>query len=97
MRHGDDVNLRAGERFWLDAGGSSDPDGDSLSFRWYQYPEVGSWKTPLVMIGADNLHRRGFVAPSVTKRETIHFILEVTDKGVPALTRYQRVIVTIDP
>jgi hypothetical protein len=27
--------------------------------------------------------------------DTIHLILEVTDKGTPALTRYQRVIATV--
>jgi hypothetical protein len=33
----------------------------------------------------------------VQRRETAHFILELTDKGTPALTRYRRVIVNIDP
>jgi len=27
--------------------------------------------------------------------QTIHLILEVTDNGTPALTRYQRIVVTI--
>ncbi|MGZ3766822.1 MAG: hypothetical protein ACXVA2_19320 [Mucilaginibacter sp.] len=27
----------------------------------------------------------------------MHFILKVTDKGTPALTRYKRVIVTVVP
>jgi hypothetical protein len=97
LRHGNSIHVRAGERFTLDAGGSGDPDGDSLSFRWYHYPEAGSWRERIEMSGADNLYRRGFVAPKVTKRETAHFILEVTDKGTPALTRYQRVIATIEP
>lgn len=33
-------------------------------------------------------------APVVSKAETAHFIVQVTDKGSPALTRYRRVIVT---
>ena len=33
----------------------------------------------------------------VTKPETMHVILAVTDQGAPALTRYQRVIITIYP
>lgn len=97
LRHATAIALRAGERFTLDATGSSDPDGDSLSYRWFQYPEAGSWAQPIPLDGADNLHRRSFVAPKVTKRETTHFVLEVTDKGSPALTRYQRVVVTIEP
>jgi hypothetical protein len=97
LRHGTSLTLRSGERFTLDAGGSSDPDGDSLSYRWYHYPEPGSWPQPIPLENADNLYRRAFVAPKVTKRETAQFILEVTDKGSPALTRYRRVVVTIDP
>jgi hypothetical protein len=97
LRHANTLTVRSGARLVLDATGSEDPDGDSLSFRWYHYPEAGSFKTPIKIEGADNLHRRGFTAPQVTKPETAHFILEVTDKGTPALTRYQRVIVTITP
>jgi hypothetical protein len=97
IRHDNALTVRAGSRVMLDATGSEDPDGDSLSFRWYHYPEAGSFRTPIKLDHADNLHRRGFTAPPVTKPETAHFILEVTDKGTPALTRYQRVVVTITP
>jgi hypothetical protein len=97
LKHGNSLTVRAGTRVVMDAGGTTDPDGDSLSYRWYHYPEPGTWKTTIPMEAADNLYRRVFVAPAVTKRETAHFILEVTDKGIPPLTRYQRVIVTIDP
>ena len=35
------------------------------------------------------------VPPNAAPGQTIHLILEVTDDGTPALTRYQRVIVTV--
>lgn len=33
----------------------------------------------------------------MTKPETMHIVLAVTDTGSPALTRYRRVIVTVVP
>jgi hypothetical protein len=33
----------------------------------------------------------------VDQEVTLHFILRVTDKGSPPLSRYQRVIVTVKP
>jgi hypothetical protein len=47
---------------------------------------------------ADNLYNVHTIrAPEVESPRTVHFILKVTDKGTPALSRYQRVIVTIVP
>lgn len=94
-----DIQVRSGGSFDLDASPSSDPDGDSLSFRWYQYPEAGSYRKTIGLGGrSQNLRTiHGINAPEVSKPETAHFILEVTDKGTPPLTRYQRVIVHISP
>jgi hypothetical protein len=33
----------------------------------------------------------------VTQSETLHIIVRVTDKGEPPLTRYERIIVTVEP
>ena len=38
-----------------------------------------------------------FKAPSVDSPRQAHFIVQVTDRGTPALTRYGRVVVTIEP
>ncbi|OYQ32497.1 hypothetical protein CHU95_17050 [Niveispirillum lacus] len=97
LDHADRLTVTAGELFQLSAKGSSDPDGDSLSYLWFHYPEVGSWKQPIPAKGAENIYRVTFRAPMVTKPETAHFIAAVSDKGTPALTRYRRVIVTVVP
>jgi hypothetical protein len=89
--------VRPGESFFLDAAGSTDPDGDSLSYLWINYPEAGSLTTPIPAQGAENFRRARFVAPEVIRTETAHYILSETDKGQPSLTRYRRVIVTIEP
>jgi hypothetical protein len=89
--------VKSGEKFCLDGRGSTDPDGDNLSFVWFQYPEAGSYKRLIPINGADNLDRLWVIAPVVERRETVHFILKVTDKGTPPLSRYKRVIVNVLP
>jgi hypothetical protein len=97
LAHPDRLTVKSGASFHLDAGGSTDPDGDSLGFWWFHYPEAGSWRGKLTIHGAENSTRIHLAAPKVDKPETMHVILRVTDKGSPALTRYRRVIVTVVP
>lgn len=98
LAHEDEIELRSGEQFYLNADGTIDPDGDSLSYLWSQYVEAGTYPNKVSFRPyAQNMYRVPFIAPEVEKKETIHFILSVTDKGTPALTRYKRVIVTVVP
>ena len=94
----DEFTVKSGEIFSLDASGTTDPDGDNLSYWWFQYPEVGTYNKEITHRLSENLYNvHTIVAPEVDKPETAHFILKVTDKGMPALSRYKRVIVTITP
>lgn len=98
LGHADEITVKSGEIFGLDASGSTDPDGDSLSYHWFQYPEVGTYNREINHGLSDNLYFVHTIkAPEVNKPETAHFILKVTDKGTPALSRYKRVIVNIVP
>lgn len=90
------LTVKSGEGFGLDASASTDPDGDSISFLWFEYPEAGSYKKPINMT-AENIKSLYVAAPEVEKKETIHIILKVTDKGAPALSSYKRIIVTVLP
>jgi hypothetical protein len=97
LGHPEQITVRSGGVFGLDANGTNDPDGDNLSYLWFQYPEAGSYKELINFVSAENLYKVVVIAPEVEKKETAHFILKVTDKGRPPLPRYKRVIVNILP
>lgn len=97
LAHPEALTVKSGQHFQIEATGSTDPDGDSLSYWWFQYPEAGTYRGVITMNGAANMVRAHLVAPKVDRPETAHFILRVTDRGTPALSRYRRVIVTILP
>jgi len=91
------ITVRSGEGFGLDASGTTDPDGDNLSYLWFNYPEAGSYKKLIKIASGENARGAYVIVPEVEKKETAHFILRVTDKGKPQLSRYKRVIVNIIP
>jgi hypothetical protein len=89
---------RPGDRIRLNAAGSHDPDGDALSWRWWQYAEPsGGFRAPSIEIQNGRAAGASFVVPKVDAPTEFHVILEATDGGTPALTRYRRVIVAVQP
>ncbi|WP_025764470.1 nucleoside hydrolase-like domain-containing protein [Dyadobacter tibetensis] len=91
-----DINAKPGERLQFDATSSSDPDGHPLEFKWWPYREAGSYPSQVSIQGSNN-PRATLVVPTNAKAgHKIHIICEVKDGGEPALTRYQRLIITIE-
>lgn len=91
-----EITGNSGDVFNVSAALSTDPDGDSLGFYWYTYPEAGSAFGDLVR-GVENSESVELTAPKVDKRTAFHVILEVQDKGSPSLKSYKCVLVTVLP
>jgi hypothetical protein len=90
-----DLQAKAGQSIMLDAKGTTDPDGDRLHYKWWQYQEAGTYQG-VVKIPNSEKQRTSFRIPQNAKKgDTISVICEVSDNGTPSLTRYQRVIITI--
>lgn len=90
------VSAKIGQRLVFDAGSSSDPDGDRLRFRWWQYREAGTFPG-LVSLQHEQSERVALIAPPAEESQTVHLILEVIDDGQPALTSYRRIVLTLQP
>ena len=84
-------NPRAGEQVTLDAFGSSDPDGDHLSFKWSIATTAGTYQAHIELQGHDQ-PKVSLVVPADSAGKTIHVICEATDDGSPSLTGYRRVV-----
>lgn len=94
----DVVHLRAkpGSAVSLTAAGSSDPDGDSLSYRWFQYEDADSLGAVAIR-GAGTPQATVLVPPGAAAGSEGHILLEVKDNGSPALKRYRRAVIVVDP
>jgi hypothetical protein len=87
------VKAKVGKPYALDATGTSDPDGDRLGYRWFVYPEPGTYRGDVPIRDA-NTAKATLDVPADAAGKSIHVVLEVTDTGTPALTRYRRLVLT---
>ncbi|WP_338690377.1 nucleoside hydrolase-like domain-containing protein [Haloferula helveola] len=89
-----DIDAVPGQVVTLDATPTSDPDGDALSFMWWNYFEADSY--PGAALPSTPSSTATIAVPAgAVPGNTIHMICEVTDGGSPSLTRYQRVVVHV--
>lgn len=103
-----EIETRAGQTVTLDATGTTDPDGQSLAYHWFLYPEAGLTGThgaDVVLSGDDKPIAKAQIQsacrplwlPGIPCRGAgvMHIILAVTDTGSPRLTSYRRVILNV--
>lgn len=75
---------------------ASDPDGDALSLRWWQYREAGTYPEFAKISSPSSADIKVTIPNDVEAEQTIHIILEVTDSGTPTLRKYQRHVLTVN-
>lgn len=94
LDHAIDLHYKNGDKVNLSAKGTTDPDGDELTYRWWQYEEADTYEG-IINIQNANKQDASFTIPKNAKDKTIHVVCEVTDNGTPQLTRYQRVVIYV--
>jgi hypothetical protein len=88
------ITARPGETVRLE-GAAIDPDGNPLAVRWWRWKDVDTYPGEVVIANPTSLGASLTVPTDAAAGQTIQIVLEATDDGRPALTRYQRVVVTV--
>ena len=88
------ISARPGETVRLQTA-ASDPDGNRVSVKWWQWKDVDTYPGDVPVSGATALAASVRVPADAQPGQTIHLVLEATDGGRPSLTRYQRVAITV--
>lgn len=91
-----ETKATAGATIALNAAGSNDPDGDSLTYNWMFYEEPSTYKGA-VTIQHNSSSSAKLEIPNDAGNKTIHIVLEIHDNGTPNLYAYRRVIVNVQP
>lgn len=89
------ITAKSGAKLTL-AAKTSDPDGDTVAVRWWNWQKAGSYAGDVPVEGSGDTAI--VTVPADAKSgDTFQIIAEATDSGTPALTHYGKVVVTVAP
>jgi len=103
------IDAEVGKPITLDAGASSDPDGQQIRFKWFHYAEAGGGAGEgLASVKIDGADSSKAVVTATSPCHAMwlplipchgdgfaHIIVAVTDDGSPSLTSYRRIILKV--
>jgi hypothetical protein len=88
------ISARPGETVRLRAV-VSDPDGNAVAVRWWRWKDVDTYSGDVSVADSAALVTELRVPNDAMPGQTIQLVVEATDNGTPALTRYRRVVVSV--
>lgn len=91
VKEGVNVSAKAGANLTLQVT-TRDPDGHAVKLKVWPYSEAGSGKADAKLHDSEVKIQ---IPKSAKKGDTYHVVVEGTDTGSPALSRYRRVVVKI--
>ncbi len=91
VKEGMNLTAKAGQELLLTIE-TRDPDRNGIQLKAWAYPETGSGKAGVNIGGKQAIVS---IPDSAKKGDTFHVVIEGTDNGIPALTRYRRVVISI--
>ena len=89
-----DISTRPGSTVNLE-GEVSDPDQNAVTVKWWQHNDAGTYPGDITFTAPTELKTTFRVPDDAKTGETINIVLEATDVGTPHVTRYQRLVVTV--
>lgn len=96
LDHDSDLTAKPGQHLNLSAKATRDPDGDALDFQWWHYAAAGTYSNVQVIEKPTSTECSVAMPEDARPGDTLHFVCTVTDDGAPPLTRYARVVITVD-
>lgn len=96
LNHPNELSAGIGQQVNF-SGNATDPDGDQLKYRWWQYLEAGTYRNNVSIENANSKDATLIIPNDARAGDTVHIILEVTDSGTPHLARFQRLVVNVLP
>jgi len=90
------LRAKAGQEISLDASASKDPDGNTLNYRWFVYPDVTTYKNPIT-IPNDRSPKTSLTIPDDATGSQVHIILQVNDNSTTiSMYDYRRIIIDVE-
>ncbi len=88
------LTAKPGQKIKL-SGTASDPDGNEVTYHWWQYAEAGTYPEKIEIQDGDSQNASITIPKDVKPGQNIQIVLEVKDNGAPQLTRYGRIVIAI--